>query len=319
MNIFNWVVRTVMVGLLLVLARPGVAQQAYPAKPISIITSGAGGSADLAACVLARELTLSLRQQVTVDNRASAIIPIDAVAAATPDGYTLLVSGGALWIGPVLQNSPGRDVFRNFVPITLATSAPNILAVHPSLPVDSVAELIAYARAHPGQIVYPAGVTGSSSHIAGELFNLMAGVGIVRAGYASTGRVVDELISGTVQLMFGLSSVIAPYLGTGKVRALAVTSAQPSAVAPGLPTVAAAGLPGYESETMIGLFAPAGTPSPIVETLNRECVRILRRPEIRDEIRSAGMDSVGNTSAEFADCLRSELARLEKLRDRIKA
>lgn len=292
---------------------------AYPAKPISIITSGAGGSADLAARVLARELTLSLRQQVTVDNRDSAIIPIDAVAAATPDGYTLLVSGGALWIGPVLQNNPGRDVFRNFVPITLAASAPTILAVHPALPVESVAELIEYARSHPGQIVYPAGTTGSSSHIAGEFFRLMAGVDIVRAGYASNGRVVGELISGKVQLMFGLSSVIAPYLGTGKVRALAVTSAQPSAVAPGLPTVAAAGLQGYESETMIGLFAPAGTPSPIVETLNYECVRILRRPDIKDEILSAGMDSVGNTSAEFAERLRSEIARLQKLRDRIKA
>ena len=292
---------------------------AYPAKPITIITSVAGGSADLAARVLARELTASLRQQVTVDNRASAINPIDAVAAAPPDGYTLLVSGGTLWIGPILQNNPGRDVFRNFEPITLAASAPTILVVHPSLPVESVAELIEYARSHPGQIVYPAGTTGSSSHIAGELLRLMAGVDIVRAGYASAGGGVDELINGRVQLMFGLSSVIAPYLGTGKVRALAVTSAQPSMVAPGLPTVAAAGMPGYESETMIGLFAPVKTPAPIVETLNRECVRILRRPEIRDEILSAGMDSVGNSSAEFADRLRSEIARLGKLVDRIRS
>ena len=291
-------------------------RQGYPEKPIRILTSASGGSADLVACVLARELTLSLGQEVTVDNRANAVIPMKVIADAPPDGYSLLVSGGALWIGPLLRDEPSRDVFRDFVPITLATSAPNILVVHPSLPVNSVEELIALAASRPGKLLYSSGSTGSSSYLAGESFKLMTGVNLVRAGYSESGGIIDDLISGKVQLMFGTAGVVAPHLCSDRLRALAVTSAQPSLLAPGLPTVAASGLPGFESATLIGLFAPANTPAAIVEFLNRESVRILRSPGIKDEFLGAAMDTVGSSPGEFTETIKSEMARVGKLIDR---
>jgi tripartite-type tricarboxylate transporter receptor subunit TctC len=301
-------------------ASPGAAQslvdklgRGYPDEPIRIVTSALGGSADLVARVLARELTLSLGQPVTVDNRANAVIPMTVVADARADGCSLLVSGGALWIGPLLQETPSRNVFTDFAPITLATSAPNILVVHPSLPVNSVTDLIALAESRPGELLYSSGSTGSSSHLAGESFKLMTGVDIVRARYNESGAIIDDLISGRVQLMFGTAAVVAPYLGSDRLRAIAVTSARPSMLAPGLPTVAASGFPGFESATLIGLFAPAQTPAAIIDILNRESVRILCSPDIKNEFLSAAMDTVGSSPEEFADIIKSEMARLGKV------
>lgn len=289
----------------------------YPDKPIRIVTSGVGGSADLVARVLARELGLSLGQEVTVDNRDNAVVPIDAVADAPPDGCSLLVSGGALWIGPLIHNKSSRDVFRDFAPITLAASAPNILVVHPSLPVNSVIDLIALAESRPGQLLYSSGAAGSSSHLAGELFKLMTGVNIVRAGYQDSGAIIDDLISGRVQLMFGTAAVVAPHLDSGRLRAIAVTSARRSMLASGLPTVAASGLAGYESATLIGLLAPAKTPGVIIDILNRESVRILCSPDIKNEFLGAGMDTVGSSPEEFTDNIKSEITRLGKVIGRI--
>ncbi len=284
----------------------------YPDKPIGIATSARAGSADFVARVLARELSLSLRQPVTVDNWANAVVPMPVIADARPDGYSLLVSGGALWIGPLFEEKPSRDVLRDFVPITLATSSPNILVVHPSLPVNSIQELIALAESRPRTLRYSSGSTGSSSYLAGEAFKLMTGINLVRAAYNESGA-IDDLISGKVQLMFGTAGVVAPHLGSDKLRALAVTSARPSMLVPGLPTVAASGFPGFESATQIGLFAPAQTPAEIVEILSRESVRILRSPVIRNELLKTAMDTVGSSPQEFADTIKSEMARLENV------
>ena len=284
----------------------------YPYQSIRMVTSARAGSADLVARVLAREIAQSLGQPVTVENRATAAATAD-IANARPDGHSLLVTGGALWNGSLMGDTSARDVFRDFTPITLATSDPNILVVHPSLPVHSVEELIALARSRPGELVYAAGSKGSSSYLAGESFKSMAGIDIVRAGYNASGAIVDDLINGSVQLMFATAAVVAPYLASDRLKALAVTSAQPSMLAPGLPTVAASGLPGFESATLIGLFAPADTPAAIVGVLNGESVRALRRPDVKREFVAAAMDTVGSSDKEFVDIIKADMARLAKV------
>ncbi len=290
----------------------------FPNQPIRIITSNAAGTADLVARVLARELTASLGQFVTVENRTTATAPMNEVAAAEPDGHTLLVSGGALWVGPVFEKKPSRDVFNDFAPMTLASSAPNILAVHPALPVQSVNELISYAQAHPGQLRYLSGSVGSSSYLASELFKLMTNIEAQPRPYAKSGSIIDDLLNANVEFMFGTSGVIAPHLDSDKIRAIAVTSAQPSMLAPQLPTVAAT-LPGYESATLIGLFAPAGTPPPVIATLNRASVRVLQSPGVKQEFGAAAMDSVGTSSEEFVKIMKSEIAQARKVMERISA
>ena len=233
--------------------------QNYPSKPIRMLAPEAGGGADFVARVIARELTANLGQQVVVENRGGAggIIAGEIVAKAPPDGYTLLFHGPAIWLLPFLRNHVPYDPVRDFSPITMAVTTPNILVVHPSLPVSSVRELIALAKARPGQINDAGANTASSVHLAAELFKAMAGVKIVRVPFKGVGPSLNALIAGQVQIMFPSAGAVAPHVKSGRLRALAVTSAQPTALAPGLPTVAASGVPGYESIAMFGIFAPA--------------------------------------------------------------
>jgi tripartite-type tricarboxylate transporter receptor subunit TctC len=297
---------------LLVLGAGFASSQSYPNKPIRIVTIEAGGGGDLAARLIAQGLSGSLGQQVLVDNRGGGVIAIEIVAKAPPDGYTLLLYGGTLWIGPLLQKV-SWDPVRDFSPITLAVTFPNIVAVHPSMPVKSVKELTALAKARPGELNYGSGSIGASTHLAAELFKSMAGVNIVRVPYKGGGPATIALVTGEVQLMFATVGLVTPHVKSGRLRALAVTTAQPSALAPGLPTVAASGVPGYESASILGILAPAKTPEGIINRLNQEIVRALHRPEVKERLFSSGVETVGSSPVELAATMRAESAKWGKV------
>jgi tripartite-type tricarboxylate transporter receptor subunit TctC len=234
------------------------------------------------------------------------------VSKAPPDGYTLLIDAASFWIGPLLQETP-YDPVKDFAPVTLTDSAPNVLVVNPSLPVKSVKELIALAKARPGELNYGSSSTGSTPHLAAELFNMMAGVKIVRVPFKGSGPAVISLLGGQVQLMFATAGSVAPHVKSGRLRALAVASLQPSALAPGLPTIAASGVPGYEAVAFEGMFAPAKTPVAIIDRLNQEIVRVLNRAEVKERFFNAGVETVGSTPEEFAAAIKSNVAKWGKL------
>jgi tripartite-type tricarboxylate transporter receptor subunit TctC len=287
--------------------------QAYPSKPLRFLTTGVGGSTDLAARTVAQGLTDSVGWNVVVDNRGSTIVSAEVVARAVTDGYTLLVSTDGLWRGPLFQKMP-FDPVRDFAPITLTSRSPNILVVHPSLPVKSVRQLIALAKARPGELNYGAGAIGASTHLASELFNLMAGVRIVHVPYKSSGPAATALLSGDLQVMFGTTGTVAAHVKSGKVRALGISTAQPSALAPDLPTIAAAGnLPGYESASTAGVFAPTGTSPAIIKRLNEEISRVLLRPEVKERFFNQSVEIVGGSPEEVAAFIRSDVATTARI------
>lgn len=287
--------------------------QGYPSKPIRIVTTEVGGGSDLVARLISQGITSPLGQPVIVENRGGgATISGELVARATPDGYTLMVAAGTLWIGPLLRKAH-YNVFRDFAPITLAISAPNLLVVHPTL-ANSVRELIALAKAKPGELNYGSGALGASSHLAAELFKHMAGIHIVRIPYKGSGLAVNAVITNEVQMMFPNMSLAVPHVRSGRLRALGVTSSEPSPLLPEVPTIAEAGLPGYESVLHTGLLAPAKTPRDIVKQLHQVTVRYLHAPEARDFVsKTSGSKIVANTPEQFAAKIKSEVIRLSKL------
>lgn len=286
-----------------------VAAQTYPNKPIRVVTSEAGGGNDVQARLIAQGLTARLGQRIVVDNRPSGVIPGEIVSKAAPDGYTLLLYNNALWTGTLMQKVP-YDAVKDFSPVVWVSRTPNVLVVNPSLPVKSVVELIALAKAKPGELNYASSGTGASNHLAGELFKAMAGVDIVRIAYKGAAQGLTDLLGGRVQLMFPTSVAVTPYMKSGQVRALAVTSAEPSRLAPGLPTMAAAGLPGYESIAIYGVFAPARTPRPIIDRLNEEIVRVLTAADLQEKFFNIGMEPVGGTPQQLAATIGSEMSKI---------
>jgi tripartite-type tricarboxylate transporter receptor subunit TctC len=286
--------------------------QTYPSKPIRIITSGVGGAGDIASRLVAQGISPALGQQVIVDNRASGAIPVEVTLKAPPDGYTLMLYGSTVWLGPYLH-AQWPDPLREFAPITLAATAPNILVVHPSLPVKSVKELIALTKARPGALNFATTGTGSSPHLAAELFKAMAGIDIVRITYKGAGAAITDLIGGHVQMTFATASSATPHLKSGRLRALGVSSARPSPLLPGLTTIAAAGLPGYESSSLQGVFAPAGVPAPILQRLNQEIVRYLHSSDAREKFLAVGVETVGTTPEQFTAAMKAEMARMGKV------
>jgi tripartite-type tricarboxylate transporter receptor subunit TctC len=286
--------------------------QNYPTKPIRIITSEPGGGNDFASRVIGQQLSDLMGQPVIIDNRAG-ILGVEAEAKAPPDGYTLLLNGGIIWVEPLLRENTPWDALRDFAPVTLAASSPNILVVHPSVPVRTAQELIALAKSKPGQLNYASGATGTSAHIAAEMFKSMAGVDIARVPYKGTGPAVNDMVAGQVQVMFATSASVAPLIKSGRLRALAVTSAQPSALMPGLPTVADAGLAGYVEATQYAILAPAKTPDAVIRTLNQNIVRVLARADVRDKLLNAGQEVVGSTPEQLGAVIRSEISALSKV------
>jgi len=294
-------------GMAALISAPASAQN-YPAKPIRIVTSPAGGGNDFPARLIARALAGPLGQQIVVDNRATILIA-DIVRQAPPDGYTLLVTGSAHWIGPLLEKVT-YDPIRDFATITLLDRAPSVLVVHPSMPLKSVKQLIALAKAKPGEMNFSVGGPGTSGHLGAILFNHMAGVNIVNVPYKGTAPALMAVMSGEVHAMFGSAGSVAPHMAGGRLRALAVGSAQPSKLAPGVPTVAQAGLPGYLSEALHALFAPTGTPPTVVALLNREVGNYLRSPEAQEIFLKAGIEPSPGTPEEFTAVMKSEVDRI---------
>lgn len=284
--------------------------QNYPNRTVRLVTVAPGSANDLAARLVAQELRGALGQSVVVDNRGS--IASEIVAKASPDGYTVLLYGSAVWLAPFLQSSEASHHLKDLTPITLVASSPNVLVVHPALPVKSVEELIALAKRRPGLLNYAAGSLGAAPHLAAELFKSMAGVNIVRVAYKGTGPSMIGLMGGEVELMFPTAGSAGPHVKSGKMRALAVTSLMPSALAPGLPVLAES-LPGYESVSLNGMFAPAKTPAAVIALLNQEVVRILMRPDAKDKLFSAGMDAVVTTPDEFGAIIKSEMIKWGKV------
>lgn len=282
----------------------------YPIKPIRIVTGAPGGGGDFASRLIAQSLTPKLGQQVIVDNRGN--IAGEIVANAPPDGYTILIEGASFWLTSLLEKTP-YDPVRDFSAITLAGSTPNVLVVHLSLAVTSVKELIALCKAKPGKLNFASGGTGGAAHLAGELFKTMAGVDMVHVPFRGTGPAVIALIGGQVQLSFINVAAVLPHVKAGRLKALAVASAQPSILVPDLPTVAASGLPGFESVLLLGVFAPVKTPAPLVRQLNQDIVRALNEADVKAKFLTGGVEAGGDSSAHFSATIKSDLAKWGKV------
>jgi tripartite-type tricarboxylate transporter receptor subunit TctC len=282
----------------------------FPTKPIRIVTSAAGGGNDFMARLIAQGISGPLGEPVIVDNRTSTVTG-EIVSKASPDGYTLIVSGNALWISPFLQKAsydPGRD----FAPITLLGRSPVLLVVHPSVPASSVQELIALAKAKPGVLNYAAAATGTPSHLAAELFKAMAGVNIVYIPYKGVAQAVNDLISGRVQLMFTPATSVAPHVKSGRLRAVAVTSTEPSSLFPGLPAVAAT-VPRYQADTTYAILAPAKTPEAVINRLHREMVEMLNKPDVKEKLLNIGVEATAGSPQELGAVMKSDMTQLGKL------
>jgi tripartite-type tricarboxylate transporter receptor subunit TctC len=299
-------------GMLACVACVAAGAQDYPNKPIRIVTGGVGGGNDVVSRLLAIGLSAGLGQQIIVDNRASSIVPGEIVVKAQPDGYNLLSYGNSIWVGQLVRGNLVLDPVRDFSPVSAAAKAPNLLVVHPSVAAKSVAELVALAKAKPGSLNYSSGATGASSHLAAELFKAMAGINIVRIPYKSGATEMTDLVGGQVQMTFGTASVM-PHVKSGRLRALAVTSLKPSALYPGVVTMTAAGLPGYESGSAYGVFGPAKLPAAILRRLNQEIVRYLGTPEAQERFLNAGLEAGASTPEQFVAEVRADVARWGKV------
>ena len=288
--------------------------QTYPAKPIRLVVpQPPGGGNDTIARMISQKLTVALKQQVAVDNRAGAggLIGGDIGAKAPADGYTLLLGNVAvLAIIPNVQKKVPYDPLKDFAPISLVASAPLLVVVHPSLPVTTIKQLIALAKAKPGQLNYASNGVGSSTHLATEMFKLMTKTDLVHVPYKGLGPATTDLLSGQVQLMFSSAVAMMPHAQAGRLRAIAMTGAKRSSAIPNIPTVAESGVPDYESGSWYGILAPAGTPREIIELLNREIVTAVRAPDINDRLVAEAVLPVGNTPAEFSAYIQKEFTRI---------
>jgi tripartite-type tricarboxylate transporter receptor subunit TctC len=284
--------------------------QSYPTKPIRIVTTAVGSANDLVARLLGPKISPMLGQPVIVDNRG--FIASEIVARAAPDGYTLIAYGSPLWLAPFLR-TVAYDPIRDFAPVVLTADTPNLLVVHPALPVKSVREVIALAKAKPGVLNYGSSSPGGTPQLAAELFKSMTGVNIVGVPYKGIGQAVTGLLSGEVQLMFPNAGAASAHVRSGKLIALAVTTVQPSPLAPGLPTLTSAGVPGYESSSPLAILAPAKIPRAIQLKLNEALAAVLSSPEIRERLFNQGLEAGGGPPERLAVLMRSEIAKWGKV------
>jgi len=298
--------------LVLAAAHPASAQSGYPAKPVRVVLGFPPASAaDIVARIVGAKTGEALGQQIVIDNRpgASSNIATEAVVRAPADGYTLLMGTIANTINASLYTKLAFDFARDLAPVAAVASVPNLLVVHPSLPVRSVQELIKTATARPGEILYGSSGNGTGPHLSGELFNLMAHVKLVHIPYKGSPQAMTDLLGGRVMVMFSPASTALPHIKAGTLRALASSGAQRTASAPELPTIAEAGLPGFETTVWFGLLAPANTPRDIVERLNREIARALNDADVKKQFATQGIDALGGTPEQFAAYIRDESAK----------
>jgi tripartite-type tricarboxylate transporter receptor subunit TctC len=290
--------------------------QSYPTKPIRLIVpSSPGGGTDIVGRVLAQKLSESLAQPVVVENRAGAgtMIGNELVAKSAPDGYTLLMGLSTLAIIPAMYSTVRYDALRDFAPISHAVTVPNVLLLHPSVPARNVKELIALARARRGELIAGSAGTATSPHLSLELFRSMAGIEVVHVPYKGSGQSIVGLLSGELALMFAAVPTAMPHLKASRVRGLGVTTSARSKALPDMPTIAQAGLPGYEATQWFGVLAPAGTPRAIIDRLHREIIAALRAADVQQHLAGEGAEIVASTPEQFGAYLASETAKWAKV------
>ncbi|MBM3344493.1 MAG: tripartite tricarboxylate transporter substrate binding protein [Betaproteobacteria bacterium] len=298
-------------GLLLAAVNASAAYaQPYPAKPVRLVTSAPGGGTDFTARLLAQGLTAQLGQQFVVDNRGGSHVPANTVGHAPADGYTLLVQNNTLWVAPLMEKT--AYAMTQFAPVSLLSRSLNVLVVHPSLPVHSVNDLIALAKAKPGEINYASGLVGSANFLAAEIFKQMAGVNLTRISYKGGGPALTDVLGGQVKVMFATTGSVMPHIKSNRLRALAVTSAEATPLVPGLPPIAAS-VPGYESLTFTGLFVPAKTPLAIIQRLYETAVKVANQPEIKERYLASGVEALASTPQELGAAVKADAARVQKM------
>ena len=309
MRSLRLVAELMSVTIMILCAAAGRAQDHYPSRIVRIVTAAPGSNNDWGARLLGDEISPSLGHRVIVENRGG--LAAEVVAKAQPDGYTVLFYGPAAWTLQLFRGV-GYDPVRDLAPVTLAMSSPIVLVVHPSLPVKSVKELIALARARPGELNYASGTIGATPFIAGELFKYMAKVKIERVPYSGTGPSVIGLLGGEVEIMFPGAGSVWHFVQQNRLRALGVASAKPSALTPGLQPVALA-VPGYEATSNIAFFVPAKTPAAIVSRLHRELVLALGKADVKERLLKGGVEAVGSSPEELGAYVRADIAKIEVL------
>ena len=311
-------IRRVRVAALLLLAAAAVSASAqeFPVKPVRwIVPYAPGGSSDILARLIGQKLAESWGRAVIVDNRPGAAgnIGTEVVAHAAPDGYTLLLVASTFAMNPSVYPKLAFDPVNDFAPVTMIMWQPFILSAHPSLPVTSVRQLIALARQHPGELNFSSGGSGTSGHIAAALFETMANVKLTHVPYRSMGPAITALLTGEVQLSFNTSIAVSPYVRMGKVRPLGVTGLKRIAALPAVPTIAEAGVPGYEEGAWQGVLAPAATPRAMIARLNQDLVRTIKARETSARIEDVGADVVAGTPEEFAAAIKADMQKYAKL------
>ena len=289
-----------------------LAQDAWPSRPIRLILPfPPGGGTDILGRLIAERLTANLGQPVVAENRGGAggNVGAEAAAKSAPDGYTIVLVAPSLAISPSLYSTLGYDPVKDFAPVSLVATVPNVMITNPSVPAKTLAEFIRLAKSKPGEMNFGSGGSGTSNHLAGELFNIVAGVKLVHIPYKGVNLAMNDVLSGRVQLVFIGIPAAAPHIKAGKLRALALVAPQRSSVLPDVPTVAEAGLPRFEVTTWYGILAPAGTPRPVVERLNGELGKIMHSSELKERLEALATDPMTSTPEQFADLIRREIAK----------
>lgn len=299
--------------LVLPLLASAVSAQTYPAKPVRVVVAFAvGGTTDILARLYSQKLSVNLGQQFVVDNRAGAggTMGTEAVAKSPPDGYTLkLGSTSSVAVSPNLYPKLSFDVMRDLTPVAQVASAPIVLAMHPSVPAKNMRELIALARAKPGQINIASSGNGSSLHLCAEYLKYLAKIDLVHVPYKGVGPALPDLVGGQVQLLFSDMAPFVPFVKAGKLRVLAVSTAKRSRLYPDLPTIAESGVPGYDLSGWYGVLVPSGTPRPIVDRLHAEFMKAMRAPDMAERYATLGLEPVESTPEQFGAYIRAELAK----------
>jgi tripartite-type tricarboxylate transporter receptor subunit TctC len=313
-------VRPALWAILIAAATAGApavhAQGSYPVRPIRLVVPSApGGGTDITARIISPRMSELLGQQLVVENRAGAgtMFGSEVVARAAPDGYTLLMGISTLAINPAIYKKLPYDALRDFAPVSQVVTLPNILVSHPSVPIRTVKELVAFARTRPGQLNYASAGLGTSPHLSMELMLVMTGLKMTHVAYKGSGQGVVDVLAGHVPLMMPSILTGLPHTKAGRLRALGVTSAKRAAGAPDVPTIAEAGVPGYEATQWFGVAAPAGTPKDIITRLHDAVVRTLKTPEVTERLLADGAEPVGNSPEEFSAYIRSETEKWAKV------
>jgi tripartite-type tricarboxylate transporter receptor subunit TctC len=316
----NLTLKHAMAAAVVLLALPAAAPaQQFPAKPIRIVSPfAAGGGNDVICRAIAQKLTENMKQQVIVDTRAGAngIVGTEVAARSAPDGYTIVLVPSGHAVNVSLYRKLPYDAIRDFTPISLAGTSPLVLVVHPAIPVKNVKELVALAKARPGQLTYSTAGVGSSGHLAGALFDTLTGTKMVHVPYKGNSLALTDLIGGQVSLNFATSASVMPHVRSGRLRGLAITGATRSPALPDLPTVAESGVPGYEASLWYGFLGPARLAPDIVQRLNAEIVAALKVPEVRDRLAAEGVDARSTTPDELAQLIASDVKRWGRIIER---